>query len=258
MKTHAVAAIIPSLVLVLTGSAQATNYWQARSGCATSIGSGNGETWKIGCDGSPNHGIQRWNGSSWDDKPGAAVKITVSADGVPWVLRADGSIWKWNGSSFDQSGGIGNYGGGSSCATAITVGFGNDAWIVTCNGGADNPIYRWNGSAWVAPSQGGNAKNVGMFIDGSTATPWATQSTGWIYQWTSGGWVNQGGGGGPITDHAVIVPNDYGTSSMWVWNGSAWYRDLYAPTGTTLMEIAGFQGKWAITTNNAIYQKLSY
>lgn len=251
MKRHALSTTVALFLFILYGSAHAKPYWQGISGCATSIGSGPGvETWIISCvaaDGNNNY-IYRWNTSTsdWDLKPNSATQITVSADGVPWVLRSDGSIWKWNGSYFSQPNGIGNYQGGPSCAKTIAVGHGDDAWITSCVSGSDTPIFHWNGSQWVVPPQGGSARYLGMFSNG---TPWAVQSAGWIYKWTTAGWVGSGGGGSSITDYAVLAQN-----AQWWWNDSSnqWIYDLGAPSGKTLQQLAN---GWAITTDHSIYAR---
>jgi hypothetical protein len=252
MKRSLALSALPAFVLLLCGTtAHAQLFWEQRPGCATSIGSRGGETWVIGCGSAANRPIYRYNfnGKNWDLQPNSANQITVSAEGIPWVLRSDGSIWKWNGSFFSQPNGIGTYQGASSCANQIAVGFGDDAWITSCAAGADTPIFKWNGSAWVAPPQGGYAKNLGMFIDGAVATPWATQSSGGIYKWTIGGWLSAGAGGGSIADHCVVAQN-----ARWIWSddSSKWLFYLAAPPGgKTLKQLAG---GWAITTDGAIYE----
>lgn len=262
MKIQATLITIPSLLLVLTVPAQAS--WVQRSGCATSIASAADETWIVGCGPEADRPFYKWNPSTLtfnqvSAAPFGAQKITVSLGGVPWILRSNGSIWKWTGSQFSQPNGIGVYQGGPSCATAITVGFNDDAWIVTCNGAADAPIFRWNGSAWVQPSQGGIAKNVGMFLEptyggGVQAIPWATQNLGSIYEWALWGWMPEGSNGGSITDHAVIALN-----KVYVWDDSTQTWPVQLSTGIegkTLKEVAGSGGKWVIATDGSIWQRI--
>jgi hypothetical protein len=192
-----------------------------------------------------------YNGN-WDLMPNAARQITMSygtsgnrTTGVPWVLRADGSIWKWNGSSFSQPSGF-----SGMCAKAIAVGIGDNAWVTSCNLGDDPAIYRWTGSAWAIPTEGGNAKYVGMFYEpqfgGGFTTPWAVQSNGDIYQLNPGvGWTNEGGGGGAITNNYVI---NVAENKRYQWNGSTWVANLAAPSGQTLIQLSE---KWAIMSNNS-------
>lgn len=86
-----------------------------------------------------------------------------------------------------------------------------------------------------------------MFINVSFATPWAVQSGGSIYKWTTGGWVGEGSGAISISDHNVIAQN-----ACWLWddNTSSWSSNAAAPSGKTLWKLAG---AWALTTDHAIY-----
>jgi peptidoglycan hydrolase-like protein with peptidoglycan-binding domain len=78
--------------------------WTKRPGCAKDIAVGpDGSIWVLGCaqDGNGNFPAYRWNGSGWthDATGGAAVRISVgkrldSNRTVPWVVAADGSIYR--------------------------------------------------------------------------------------------------------------------------------------------------------------------
>jgi hypothetical protein len=72
--------------------------WIEQPGCATAIASaGKDQVWSIGCgigDAGGNRGVYQWNGGNWTLRPGSGVEIAVQADGKPWVVQADGSIWR--------------------------------------------------------------------------------------------------------------------------------------------------------------------
>ena len=72
--------------------------WIEQPGCATAIANGGKEqVWIIGCDepdAEGNRGIYRWTGNTFARVPGLAKEIAVQADGKPWVLTADGGVWR--------------------------------------------------------------------------------------------------------------------------------------------------------------------
>jgi hypothetical protein len=51
-----------------------------------------GSAWCVAGDGE----VRRWNASSygWEKVSGEGVAISVAPNGTPWVVRADGSIWR--------------------------------------------------------------------------------------------------------------------------------------------------------------------
>jgi hypothetical protein len=72
--------------------------WLKRGGCATSIANAGGDNvWIIGCDppdANGNRKILRWRKGAWQVTPGAGVEIALQPNGIPWVLTADGAIWR--------------------------------------------------------------------------------------------------------------------------------------------------------------------
>jgi hypothetical protein len=115
-------------------------------GCATAIAVGaNNSAWVLGCDNpsAGNHGIYRFNGSSWQVVPGAAKAIAVAPNGAPWVVNAAGEIYRWNGLGFQGLGAPG-------CAREIGVGSNDIAYAIGCNslGGGNYGVYGWNGHGW--------------------------------------------------------------------------------------------------------------
>lgn len=60
-----------------------------------SIGA-NGTVWVIGTDNPApgNGGTYRWEGNQWRYVQGYGVAIAVAPNGQPWVVRADGTIWR--------------------------------------------------------------------------------------------------------------------------------------------------------------------
>jgi hypothetical protein len=111
------------------------------NGCATSIGVGPkqspggspyGTPWVIGCNGSSttDGNIYQFNGSEWVLGPGAANRISVTTDGIPWVITAAGNVFYLSFSSFLP----GPAGGCASSIAAGKAGFDidTDVWITGC------------------------------------------------------------------------------------------------------------------------------
>lgn len=72
--------------------------WQRLPGAASDIGAGSqGDVWIIGTNAVPGgFGIYRWNGTEWASVDGGAVRIDVDGMGNPWIVNADGSIFRRN------------------------------------------------------------------------------------------------------------------------------------------------------------------
>jgi hypothetical protein len=72
--------------------------WIEKPGCGTAIANaGNDNVWVVGCDApdvAGNRGVYQWDGSTWVKRPGSGVEIALQPDGKPWLLQADGSIWR--------------------------------------------------------------------------------------------------------------------------------------------------------------------
>ena len=72
--------------------------WIEQGGCATAIANaGKDNVWVIGCDepdANGNRSIWRRINGDWERIPGYGVEIALQADGVAWVLTADGGIWR--------------------------------------------------------------------------------------------------------------------------------------------------------------------
>jgi hypothetical protein len=161
-------------------------------GCATSIGVGPGynatygDPWIIGCNGSSttNGSIYQYfwgNGGAWVQQPGAANRIAVSPEGVPWVITVGGTVYYWNGSYFT--------GAPAGCASSIAVGslteplagpYG-DVWITGCGNvtSAGAKIFQLqNGTSWVQIP--GVASQISVSPD--LGVPWVVDLTGEIFE----------------------------------------------------------------------------
>lgn len=77
-------------------------------------------------------------GGRWERKAGAAVKVSVGAGNIPWVINRNDDVYKWNGHGWDKMPGS---------LTDISVNHNGDVW--GCNRAQE--IWNWNGT-WKKPS----------------------------------------------------------------------------------------------------------
>ena len=196
------------------------NSWQLIDGKAKDIAIGDGQVWKIGTNTvGGGHGIHQWNGSSWTEVGGGAVRIAVDETGTPWVVNDVGNIYRRSGSSWQLLDGQ---------AKDIDIGADGSVWIIGTNsveGGYG--VYKWHDSRWVQVP--GGAVGISVAADG---TPWLVNSSGNIFSSTKplsfSGWE-------ALPEHANDIdagPNDtawkigtnevFGGYGIYQWDGSSW------------------------------------
>ncbi|HEU5076939.1 MAG TPA: matrixin family metalloprotease [Polyangiaceae bacterium] len=88
--------------------------WTKRPGCATDIAVGpDGTVWSLGCNTSTgDYRIYKWNGSDWTRDAAtnaSAVRISVgrrldSGVTVPWIVKANGTLWRRSSNGTSSSG----------------------------------------------------------------------------------------------------------------------------------------------------------
>ena len=214
----------------------------------TSTGSANGVS---------NYTVHKWNNSrsDWDSLTGASgYKIAVAADGSPWLVTAQGAIWRWNKTkaSFEQV-----PGGGSnidaSADGSIYLNGGTPA-----NGFFDNSMYKWNGSSW-APIAGASMQ---MAVE-PLGTPWALASSGVAFRLfpdTRLGWGTVPGGL-KMTYIAVGASGQVwasgsddvggGNHSTYQWDGQKWIN-TQAQTVRVAVEPDG--RPWFVTAAGGVWR----
>jgi hypothetical protein len=160
-------------------------------GGGSDIGVGsNNRAWIIG--GIPvgnDFGIWFWREStcSWNPDParGAAIRIAVSPEGIPWVINSQQRIFeqKITGTWTEPQ--------PTGRASAIGVGPNESAWVIgAVNGGSNGAAYAWNGTTFAFASSTFTMKEISV---GSDGTPWALVNGGtlnnqivhWAGKWTS-------------------------------------------------------------------------
>ena len=178
-----------------------TGTWQEMpgGGCARDIGVG-GEpgdiglvpsVWVIGCGADSDTTIWKHIGGAWvqDVSGGKAMRITVDEQGVPWVIAADGHVYRYS----TNSPMTGLWSTLPGTAMDIGIGAGNYAWVIgTSPDAAGNgwSIHSWNEQPAgpgnkPAPQLGewrtlpGAARSIAV---GPKGDPWIINTGGYLFK----------------------------------------------------------------------------
>lgn len=236
--------------------ATATLYdsWETLPGAALDIGAADDTAWIIGS----NNTIFKWDpaAKTWTQSNGIASRIAVQADGVPWVVDANGSIFQRT----TNSAASGNWTQRAGCAKDIGVGIDGSVWIVGCsavNGGYG--MFKWNGLSWTMDATGGGATRIAV---DSTGKPWIVNSNFEIFKRSSndpnnGSWTMVSGGARDIGVGPAGYPWIIGTSStsggynVFAWDDQAgtW---VSVPGGATQISVGRNGRPWMTNSNGAI------
>jgi hypothetical protein len=206
-------------------------YWEQLPGCASSIAMGaNGDLWVLDCHlvrAGGNGGAYRYDDQqrAWVPKAGWGVRIAISqpsargvGGGTPWIVQADGSIWRGTSSSGDDYVKL-----PSGCASEIAVGPDEAPWIIECGTAWDRRVLHWNGARFEPVAAGGFANKIAMGFDNqgsrTAIVPWATQAEGDIYYLSAQDkeWHPSGGAGSSITTDFVVAGSGAQTGNVWLW-----------------------------------------
>ena len=180
--------------------------------------------------------IYQWNGSGFTKVPGAiGVRIAVGPNGAPWMVRANGQIFRKVRDGYRRMPG-----------TAIDIGVGGDgsAWII----GQDNGVYRWTGRIW-EPYM---AEGVAISVD-EDGDPWIVNASGQILRYDSD------------SEQFIHMPGtarDVGAeSSVWTIARDGGVRELQsngrfsASRGTGVRVSGGANGRaWVVNDSTEIYR----
>jgi hypothetical protein len=235
--------------------------WALKPGKAKDIAAGDaGVVWAIGngSAGNNNFTIHQWNGSSWNQVNGAAVRIAVRGT-EPWVVDAQNRIWRRRNGAWGQVAG---------CATDIGASLGtNDVWVIACGGVVhkrNEALNRWD------PTDG-----TGIRIAVTTAgIPWVVQANGNIFERTtssptgSGLWTQRTGCARDIGafNHVWITncTTTTGGTKIQVWqqNGEITgahpqpeVNKFFDVTGAATNISVGPFGPWVTNSNFEIFQQ---
>src|SRR5207237_1366525 len=136
-----------------------------------------GTAWMIGTIlGGGGYDINRWNGTSWVQIPGGAMRIAVDNQGQAWVINSVGLIYHWENGGFVPKPGL---------ATDIGAGADGSVWIIGIDSqGGGYGIWQLSGQSWVRVP--GGAVRIAV---GANGDPWVINSGRGIYHWVNGGFV---------------------------------------------------------------------
>lgn len=193
-----------------------TGQWTALPGSAVDVGaggSGTGSIWHVGGKRVPGgYAISRWNGSSWNEIPGGAVRIDVDGQGNAWVLNDTNTIFRWTGNAWSALDGQ---------ALDVGVGANGTTWVIgTSKAPGGYAIHRRDGNTW-KPIPGAAVR---IDVD-PRGNAWVVNDTGSIFRWTGSNWAPVPGSARDIGiggDGSVFIVGTDG--SVQKWSGSAWVK----------------------------------
>jgi peptidoglycan hydrolase-like protein with peptidoglycan-binding domain len=220
--------------------------FETLAGSAHDIGSANrlsASAWKVGTTASgSNFKVEKWTESSktWSaDATMTGVRIAVTSNNVPWVVKANGEIWTQVSGSWVQR---------TGCAKDIGIGDTggiNSVWTIGCAAvGSDYYVEKWHNSSFVRDASNGAGVRIAVGRYSNQAStpavvPWVVTSSGSVWRRYSDsvsattGWENLPGLGKDITvcgsgvTFAWLIGLD---DQLWMW------REQPAAGGATALK----------------------
>ncbi len=228
-------------------------FYEKLPGGANDVGVGaNGSVWIVGRGAMwSNTDVYRWDGSNFKIDVGAkGMSITVGSDGLPWLVAADGSIYRRNSVAWQKVSGRGLDLAAGADGSVWLIGWpGDPADFPTLNGA----IFRWNGAVWT--EVGGTARRISVEADG---TAWIVTGEGDVFRRSGDAWVRLPGRGSDIAcgpDGSVwltgYVAGGLNNRPVYRWNGSTWVQQL----GSGIRLAVGPEGEpWLVAANGDLYR----
>lgn len=245
---------VPALMILLCfATAAETLFYDKLPGGANDIGIGpNGATWVVARGAAwADSAVYRWNGTTFVPEAGVnGVGITVDSVGLPWLVTADGSVYRRTTTAWQKLPGRG---------MDIAAGADGSVWLIGWPGApldfptANAAIYRWNGSTWA--EMGGAARRIAVDPAGIA---WIATGAGDVFRRSGDSWVKLPGRGSDLAcgpEGSVwltgYVAGGLNNRPVYRWNGTTWegtigaaYRLAVAPGGLP----------WVVTSGGDIFR----
>lgn len=241
-KLYTAAAVLGVGVAVLAGSFEVSAQqaagkvpWKRMPGVASDVGAGGGQVWRLDAKGGANGKcVFRWNGKTWDNMSGEAVRIDVGPRGLAWVVNAKQQIFRHNGAKWVKMPGK---------ARDIGVGADGSVWVIgtnKVNGGFS--IHRLRKNGWQRVAGGG--VRIDVAPDGNA---WVVNDKGQIYRFDGQKWQRLPGaardiaiGGKAAAPRVWVAGTNKGQhgGSVFTWTGKGWRK----MTGQTVNMTADAKG----------------
>jgi hypothetical protein len=125
--------------------------------------------------------VRCWNGTSWGHPAGAhgsGEQIAVSADGLPWIVASDNTVWRYDANApgfISVPGGL------------LDIAFGADNSVFGI--GTDNSIWKWNPTAGGWQPFGTPGFKATAIAVGPAGNPWIAGLSHKPYQWDGTAWA---------------------------------------------------------------------
>jgi hypothetical protein len=177
--------------------------------------------------------LYQWSGAQWSRVDGSGVRVSVGPNGAPWLVKANGDIYRRTRDGYRQLPGA-----------ALDIGVGGDgsAWII----GTDSFVYRWTGRVWDRV----NGSGVAISVD-EDGDPWIVNGGGQVSRWDGERFV-------PVPGSARDIGAE---SSVWVVGRDGALQELQstgrfsASRGSGMHVSAGANGQaWVVNDAYEIYR----
>ena len=201
-----------------------------------------------------NFKVEKWNESSlsWTlDSTMTGVRIAVTSNNLPWVVKSNGQIW-----ARDSAG---TWSQKTGCAKDIGIGGvgGNDSiWIVGCTASGSNfKVEKWSNNRFVVDASGGAGLRISVGRYGnlsqtpdSNIVPWLVNAKGEIWRRTNGDVNSTAAWNGLVGRAKDIAVCGDGLNFAWVigtddnlymWNEQ---RGVAGPPTSSAPELATWTG----------------
>jgi hypothetical protein len=187
------------------------------------VGGAANTIWKIGNDAvAGGYSIAYWKpglpgfGNKWVTVPGGAVRIAVARGGIPWVVNANGEIFRRTAAAPND----GNWDLMPGWAYDIGAGADGSVWVVGVSPLTNGfGMLKWNGSQWTP--DGTDVGGLRISVD-STGIPWMVNDKGAVFRRTStdpssGSWTKLPSPLLGANDIAVSVRQEAGRPGGLAW-----------------------------------------
>jgi len=164
-------AVIYMTVVTATAVYASGSRWEQLPGAAKDIGiSADGSVWVIGTDPvGGGYGIYEWEGMKWKKIDGGAVRIAVDPTGNPWVVNSGGVIYQRSNGKWKHIPGA---------AKDIGIGSDGSVWVIGIDpAGGGYGIHEWKGMKWKKIDGGA----VQISVD-KNGMPWVVNSNSSIFR----------------------------------------------------------------------------
>lgn len=235
----------PNPVSPGSGNYQHTD-WQYMLDDVEDVGVGaNGHVWAVSNswygDG---YGLYEWDGKTWWESRGSAVRVDVDPHGNPWVVNEYNEIWRLLRGHWELL---------SGAATDIGIGADGSVWVIGTNSRRGGyAIYRLDHFGWM------RVEGAGVRIDvDAYGTPWVINDADEIFRLENGLWrrlpgrARDIGIGADGSVWAIGMDDRAGGHGIYRFNGSDWDK---VPGSGSHISVGPDGEPWVVNRSGDLYR----